>query len=75
MYAIFSLLIAFSHDSGGVITFTFPTHFLCVSAIVQSDSRVTGHCHPIVHVTYCPCDTIVLVTSIVLVTPLFSFTI
>jgi hypothetical protein len=24
VYAIFSLLIAFSHDSGGVITFTFP---------------------------------------------------
>jgi hypothetical protein len=23
-YAIFSLLIAFSHDSGGVITFMFP---------------------------------------------------
>jgi hypothetical protein len=57
-YAIFSLLIAFSHDSGGVITFTFlfsydswrshylyvPTHVICVSAIVLCDSRVTGCC-------------------------------
>jgi hypothetical protein len=60
---------------GGVITFTFPTHVLCVSAIVRSDSRVIGCHHPIVHITYCPCDTIVLVMSIVLVTPLFSFTI
>jgi hypothetical protein len=60
---------------GGVITFMFPHMSYVFQLLFFVDSHVTGCRHPIVHVTYCPCDTIVLVTSIVLVTPLFSFTI